>query len=93
MSIFTSRYALTETKTHTSAQIITFFAFFIFSSSPDERRYNIPPYISASTAKTATYCITVAIRFHITSNVTVLLDVLHQGSHSQFGLGAAKASR
>lgn len=57
--------ALVETNTHTSDQIMALFAFFTFSSSPDETKYIIHATTKASTDKTATYWIEVDIRFPI----------------------------
>ena len=67
--------------------MITFFAFLVFSSSHEERRYNIPQYISASTAITAVYCMTDAINFHIISK---LAPSLQPGKPQQSTGGAAK---
>jgi hypothetical protein len=61
--IFIRDHAEIEINTHTSAQIIILFAFFIFSSSQLEIRYIIPPNITAITAITATYLISKAITF------------------------------
>jgi hypothetical protein len=59
-----SDHAEIEMNTQASAQIITLFAFFVFSSSPLEMRYIIPPIITAITAITAIYLISSAIMFH-----------------------------
>jgi hypothetical protein len=45
---------------------MTLFAFFVFSSCPDESKYIIPPTITAITAIIATYFIPVAITPPIT---------------------------
>lgn len=58
-------HANTDTRTPTKAHIIMFFARFIFSSSPPERRYIIHPIITAITAITEIYSISVLIKFPI----------------------------
>jgi putative flippase GtrA len=55
--------ALVEINTHTSAQIIHFFAFLTCSSAHPEVRYIIPAIIRARTDTTATYLIHSAIVF------------------------------
>jgi len=55
--------AETEINVPTSAQMIIVLAFFVFSSSPEDMRYIIPPYITANTANTATYCMRSAMTF------------------------------
>jgi len=76
--------------------MITVLAFFVFSSSHDEIRYKIPPYITASTANTATYCIKRAIVFHTISYIPDS-EVTHPSQpgshqHSISGIFAAKIS-
>ena len=83
-----SDQASTDIKTHTRAQIITDFAFFVFSSCPLDSKYMIPPSITAKTAKTATYLIPVAIRFPIILNVFVSHG---HGSHPQLISGTPAA--
>jgi hypothetical protein len=55
--------AETDINTHARAQMIMLFAFFVFSSSPLDIRYIIPPIITAITAITAIYWINRAIIF------------------------------
>ena len=55
--------ALVETSTPTSDHMIAVFAFFTFSSSPDDVKYIIHATTKASTDNTATYSIEVDIRF------------------------------
>lgn len=66
-----SPYADIEIITPTSAHIIIFLAFFVFSSSPLETRYITQPNMIARTASTATYWIHVSITLPIIPKVSV----------------------
>lgn len=81
-----------EINTHTSAQIIMLFAFLVFSSSPLDMRYIIPPIITAITAITAIYWISKAIIFPIISYTQAPdADALeHPGNPPHSTSGAAK---
>jgi len=79
----------------TSAQIIIVRAFLVFSSSPEDIKYIIPPYITASTANTATYWIKSAITLQIIPYIPSSDGVPSQpGSHphSIFGISAPKST-
>jgi hypothetical protein len=83
-----SDQAATDVNTHTSAHIIIFFAFFVFSSSPLEIRYIIPPNITAITAITATYLISNVIIFPSISYIhdhTAALEQPGKPQHSTSG--------
>lgn len=57
-------HALVEINTPTNAQVIHFFAFFTFSSSPHDTKYIIPAITREITEITATYLIPEEITFH-----------------------------
>lgn len=78
--------------THTSDQIIDFFALFAFSSSHQEIRYRRPLIINAITAIAAIYWINWAIKLlinHVADSTVFEVLIEHPGSHSQSILGAA----
>ena len=82
LSILIIDHAAIDINTHASDHMITFFALFIFSSSQPEIRYSTPPIITAITAMTATYFISVAMREPITQKT----------ADSEFGHGRAPQS-
>jgi len=91
LTIDTRAQADTDKKVPTNAHIIMLFARFVFSSSPLDTRYIIPPTITARTAITATYLIPTAITPHSTLYRFVSFE--GHGSPPQFtsGILAPKA--